>query len=422
MKHTETELKLQVTDPAIWDNIMVVPLLQQMAEPNSLKKQLLEARYFDTAQHNLQQAALTYRVRREGEQWVATVKGGGSSNGGLHRRQEWNVVVAGPEPDSDVFRDTAVGAKLQELIGEEELEPLFITRFTRYTLQIRTPDGSQVEVAADRGEIIVGTLSAPILELELELKDGQPTALLTLGAQLAREFPLLLETRSKFYRGLQLAGLAGEPADAAAVRYHIAGNIVAKEAVSGLLIESIHTLLAAQDRFLQQPAEPDNLHQLRVMLRRLRSLLSFVRPLIAAQQYSRYQEALRQWGQTMGPLRELDVLIAECYVIAANQKTASKGRLTVANSLTVQRQEALQLLITSLGAGQSTALLLEIWAWLAENPMQAVPQADLTLRAFSRQRLGGWLKNLLKQGKQLDITQEQELHQLRIRGKKLRYG
>jgi CHAD domain-containing protein len=29
---------------------------------------------------------------------------------------------------------------------------------------------------------------------------------------------------------------------------------------------------------------------------------------------------------------------------------------------------------------------------------------------------------LLKQGKQLDITQEQELHQLRIRGKKLRYG
>jgi triphosphatase len=90
-----------------------------------------------------------------------------------------------------------------------ELRPLFCTDFERQRWVI-THAEAQIEVALDQGEVSVpGTaLSAPILELELELLSGPDTALQTL-AQALRQSPggtLLLNPcdTSKAQRGMAL--------------------------------------------------------------------------------------------------------------------------------------------------------------------------------------------------------------------------
>lgn len=206
-KNTEVEIKFQITDLKIGDDILAALQSGKYGQPDLPWFDTLEAYYYDTPDKALHRCRLAYRIRREKGCWVATVKGGGKSAGGLHTRQEYNVVVDGCLPSIAPFVGTDIGDKLQDAIGESRLELLFITRFERRALMVKMPDDSVIEAAVDRGEIVAGNKQDSILELELELKSGDTGTLLKLGAVLAERYPLLLESRSKYYRGLLLAGI-----------------------------------------------------------------------------------------------------------------------------------------------------------------------------------------------------------------------
>lgn len=234
--NTEIELKLQVANPAAWPEIVASPLWASWGEAK-WQKTMMEAVYFDTPERSLNARRIAYRVRQEGNQYVATVKSGGSSSGGLHERREWNIEVKSSQPDINVFKNTEIWPELAEAAVNQQLAPLFATVFERLTLEISLSDGAIIEIAADQGEISAGEQRSPILELELELKKGNPESLLTLGAELTEKFPLLLEWRSKYYRAMELAGLIqaerfAEYADAQA-----------------LAIKNIQSLLALQTVF-----------------------------------------------------------------------------------------------------------------------------------------------------------------------------
>ena len=65
-------------------------------------------------------------------------------------------------------------------------------------------DGSEIEVAIDRGEIATRTHTRPISEVELELKRGKKWALFRLAHELAETLPFRLEVKSKAERGYEL--------------------------------------------------------------------------------------------------------------------------------------------------------------------------------------------------------------------------
>lgn len=205
MEHgMEIELKLQVAARSAWDALAAFVRARGEAAP-PLE---MEALYFDTPQADLRRARLAYRVRREGTRWVATLKGGGSSAGGLHRRSEWNRPAAGAQPDLSLFADVLDGSAA---LSAAELRPVVRTIFVRQAVLVQC-EGATLEAALDCGAIEAGGRSAPILEVELELKAGRLAGALQFGAELAQRFPLVLESRSKFLRGLLLAGLAQESA------------------------------------------------------------------------------------------------------------------------------------------------------------------------------------------------------------------
>nr|WP_092070047.1 CYTH domain-containing protein [Dendrosporobacter quercicolus]NSL48105.1 CYTH domain-containing protein [Dendrosporobacter quercicolus DSM 1736]SDM05508.1 CYTH domain-containing protein [Dendrosporobacter quercicolus] len=245
MAEYETELKLQITTSADGDKILEAPVLTAAMQAGTRRKDCLEARYYDTADGSLRMAGWAYRVRCEAGAWVATVKGGGQAAGGLHKRLEYNIAVAGPEPDLAVFSGTPAGKKLRSAAGASKLKTVMLTRFERETALV-VIDGSTIEVAVDKGEIIAGHQRSPILEIELELKAGTPTVLLLTGAKLAEQFSLLLEPRSKFARGLALAGLAAW----------------ADQPAAGPVINRVHRLLAAQAALWHNPAEQQQEQQL----------------------------------------------------------------------------------------------------------------------------------------------------------------
>lgn len=405
----ETELKLQVAEPGCWQQLLAH--LPSLAPEGAVRRGRFRAIYYDTPGGALRQARLALRVRQEDGRWMATLKGGGTGLGGLHQRQEWNVPLKGPqEPSLYLFAQTGAAEVLRAALAEEEegltWQAVLETDFERTSLEVSRPDGSRVEIAADAGAIIAGGQRSPILELELELLAGGEAALFALGGDLARLFPLLPGSSSKYHRGLQLAGLAAPEEEPP-------GGCVA-----GSREVLLHWLKAAaywQGRFLAQPEEVQPVHQLRVYLRRLRSALSFCRPFLTAEDCRKHQQELRLWAGRLAGVRETDVLLASLAASGLGAEEGLQGGLEL--ELTARRRVLAADAWRELSQGGSTPLLLSLWGWLLSADWGQEPTpAQLTAR------LAKWVEKLRQVGEEADAHHEEQLHAWRIQGKKVRYA
>jgi len=209
----EIELKYLINDEnkaeKIWKELKEHPGLVA----GSAEEKWMHAVYFDAADERLSKEKIAVRVRREGDELVATCKWGGNQrkalNGGdaVHVRPELNVPVKDDSwfvtPPSDLFGDSEIGERIAALLGEEPLVPLLETKFTRRLIQIRS--GEMIcEAAVDTGEIKAGDRSEPICELELELLQGDSEQLILLGEGFKARYGLIAGKKSKFARGKAL--------------------------------------------------------------------------------------------------------------------------------------------------------------------------------------------------------------------------
>ncbi|MCX7779930.1 MAG: CYTH and CHAD domain-containing protein [Negativicutes bacterium] len=410
----EIELKLRLADASRWREVMAWAAENGLADVQAWRHEILEAQYFDTKERDLQQARLAYRIRCENGKCIAAVKGGGSAAGGLHQRSEWEVEIDAPDSLVTTFAGTPVGKELAELVGDKPLEMLFSTRFDRHAAMLRPDVATAIELVIDRGAIIAGDKQEPIQEIELELKSGSLPVLLDLAADLAARVPLLFEERSKYHRGLVLAGLERQPpkkkpAPAAAPGQTDGG-------ARRLLIEALHGVLKWQTRLLTDSAASENLHRLRVKLRRLRALLAFFRPLLPEEECTAFQQELREWSRLFGPVRDIDVLLEAWQAMIASGALALRGQQWLIAVLSDERAARMQTIMPELARGSATPMFLRLWSWL-ETALADVGGC----RQFIVKRAGEWMQDMLEFGKAPDFADMDVLHRLRIEGKKLRY-
>lgn len=203
----EIELKLKVPDPQLGERILQDPLIMSLSRDTQPRIKEFETTYYDTRGHLLINHQVCYRIRNSAGGYIATIKGFGSSQDGLSIRSEWNRQLPENIPTLEPFKDLAIGRELESLIKDEEILPIFLTRFKRRTFDLISQGGSCIELALDVGEIKAGTRREPICELELELKSGQVEDVVRLGEALAQAYRLTPEERSKYQRGIILAGL-----------------------------------------------------------------------------------------------------------------------------------------------------------------------------------------------------------------------
>lgn len=200
----ETEIKLRVSHETL-AALREHPLLKKRNKSGWQRGELFN-QYFDTPARDLARAHVALRLRRDGEQLIQTLKTRGQSVAGLSERNEWDWYLDTPTLDLSKLADDCWPAALADL-DKSQLAPLFTTDFIREKAEIAWGRGKAkvvIEAALDLGKVIAGEGEEEICELELELRQGEPDALLELAAELAADLPLMPCDISKAERGYRL--------------------------------------------------------------------------------------------------------------------------------------------------------------------------------------------------------------------------
>jgi triphosphatase len=415
--HDEIELKLSLTpDAAV--RLFRLPLLRSLATGRARSRQLVTT-YYDTPSQALRRKGMALRVRRDGKRLQQTLKLPVGIDGGVRRFREYESDIDRARPDVRRIDHDVVGSMFDGAKADN-LKPVFTSDFERRVLPVRLGD-SEIEVALDVGELRAGRRRVPICEAELELKSGNPAQLYELALAMQANLPLRIERRTKAARGYRLCDRR-KPTVEKWEAVQLAPSHTVGEAFPWLARSCIAHVLSNVPVVLEN-RDPAGVHQVRVGLRRLRTLLDAFRSYLSPQVLA-HINAERRWLQRhLGPAREWDVFIAETLDPALAHSTDRAEARTLRRLALSLRNAAYAEARATLRDARLTDFVLRLEAWLdsgawtnAAAEVLDRPIIDLADRALAK--CYGRAEALAEHGGTLS---DEEVHALRIRIKTLRY-
>jgi len=418
----EIELKLSVR-PDRLERVMRSPHLQGDGARRAISRALKNI-YYDTPHLALRERGLVVRVREAGRRYIQTVKAAnGSSASGLFNRHEWERSVPGPKPDLAGIDDPTLRRELGATATQ--LAPVFSSEINRTTRTIQHHDAG-IEVAIDQGWVMTPRGSAPICEIELELKEGKPDALYDLALALNKETPLRLETLSKSDRGYAI--LTED-----AIGWSKAAPLVLDPAMSGSqAFETIlrHNLMhiLTNERAAREGHDPEGVHQVRLAARRLRSVLSLFRSVVPADTVAALNEELRWLAGEFAAARNLDVFVDQLLRPVQAAFADDPDLATLEAMARNRRGDAYELVRAAFATGRYTGLLLQIGRLIESRGWQETlePEAAQRLaepaRVLASRLLSERYRKVRKRGRNFSDLSPKDRHRLRLGVKKLRYA
>ncbi|MGB5077788.1 MAG: CHAD domain-containing protein [Sphingorhabdus sp.] len=394
----ETELKLELTmeGAALVEASSLLPGKPAWVEQYST--------YFDTPNCLLFKAGLSLRIRLANGARTQTVKGDGANAAALFVRSEWERSVADDRPILD--DTTPISSLLCEKV--REIAPIFKVDVIRQIWIIKEGK-TLIEVALDRGEVIAGDRSAPICEIEFELKSGNTSDLFAWARRIDGVTPVHLGLLSKAERGYRLRSAMPESAKAEPVTLE-------KKMTADVAFQKIAHSCLLQFRLnevLIEDQNPDALHQARVGLRRLSSALTTFKPILTDEAFPVIRANIRWLAGELGRARDLDVLAAR----ATNQELHER--------LETARIDAYSRIQEVLESKRARACMLDLAEWIADGRWLSQPDArferKLASKVFAREVLHRLHKKVKKAGNLTKLGDE-KLHKVRKNAKKLRYA
>jgi len=167
--------------------------------------------------------------------------------------------------------------------------------------------------------------------------------------------------------------------------------------------------------------DAEYLHDTRVALRRLRSLLAQLKGVLAAEEHAHLAGELRWLAACTGPARDLDTLLFELRLT----EPALRADLEPALVAFEHERARLQVqLCSELRGARARALLARLRERFsgADGTRRAGPQAERPFAHLLAKRLGRRQRQVVRRARALDAHgPAAELHELRIACKKLRY-
>ncbi|MEZ5644966.1 MAG: CYTH and CHAD domain-containing protein [Burkholderiaceae bacterium] len=428
---TETELKLSLHAVDL-PRLLAHPLLQ--AQPPLVRH--LRNTYFDTPSQDLMRERIAVRERQIGRRTWLTVKTAGHSAGGLSQRQEWEAPSrAGALNMADIVTDPDLAQRLMAM--RSRLVPLFHTHFQRRQW-VLVHGQSRIEVALDQGDISTDAGGGrparrqALLELELELKDGEASDLLDLAHTLSLgpdggDGPgiwLHPDDRSKAARGLML--FTGQTPQAATATPHtLQADIHPLEAWRSTALACVAQLQANTVPWLEMDpahaqADPEFVHQARVALRRLRTGLRLFAPWLPRRFAAHWSAVWREAASHLGEPRNWDVLVNELQpILLAPCPPADATRWS--DWIHDQREAAHRRARAALeNPGHTRALLAFMHGIMALPPARRRDRT--TVGAWAIDALAVPHRRLLEQTREALSAGPEARHELRIAVKRLRYA
>jgi triphosphatase len=195
----EVEAKFALRQPVTPEQVETLPWAPyQVGERHVIDQHDV---FLDTSDRKLGRAHYALRLRHANGRLIATLKGLGMVESGVHTREEWEGPAADHTPAG---WPEEIRARLQPLVGTESLEPLLEVHNRRYMWALLRDSVQIGELALDKGTIVAAERQLSMHELEIELKGGKRSDLTALCAVVQYDLPAQPEDRSKLARGLAL--------------------------------------------------------------------------------------------------------------------------------------------------------------------------------------------------------------------------
>ena len=137
----ETEFKYNLEDTSIFDSIV------ETAGAKNIRLEDVEvidmhAVYFDTEDFDFRKKGIAYRIRQEDDRCTATIKWDVNVKEGLHRREEFNLVVNDERfalnPNIDIFVSSDAYDVLLAAAGDKPLKPTISMDYQRKQFKVDT--------------------------------------------------------------------------------------------------------------------------------------------------------------------------------------------------------------------------------------------------------------------------------------------
>lgn len=383
----------------------------------------LSTTYFDTADGALRDRGLALRVRRDGEHFIQTIKGRDEGIGGALHRREIEAPIQSTRPNLDAIDDPEIATTLREstLTG---LKPVFRVEVERLSIG---PIGNRADVAVDIdvGKVSAGRRRSAIYEIEIESKGGPVGVLYDLALQLHHEVPVRISKVSKSDTGYLL--FAGEePGSKKGKKPDLDPEITTEQSLSRIMQACLDQLIA-NEPCVSRTKNPEGIHQMRVALRRMRSILRLFRDLLPEKRYNDTVAELRWLANALGPARDWDVFSTEIVGPVLDHMPDHNALSTLKRRADSRRSRCRKTAQEAVASPRFTELALRLSAWIASPSWHPMASPEVSARLaepatnFATQALRKRFKRVRKLASRIKQLSVEQRHELRIEVKKLRY-
>jgi triphosphatase len=379
------------------------------------------ATFYDTEDHALRRRGLTLQVRRSGRNYVQNLirESGAAVDAG-----DWVDTIRGPRPDpsapqfqSEIGGDVAVG----------DLHPLFAVGVERSSFRLSPNEDAEMEVAIDRGEIrAIGGATAQIHLIDLAMKRGDGVALWDVALRLLELVACRIEPEGAAGQGFRLLSPDEKPVARNGLTIALDADMTFDAALQQIGRGLIESLLRNESHALA--GHPEGIHQMRISVRRLRSLLSAVRAMLPKDHYAWANGVLRWLGSALGPVRNLDVFDHTLLKPVSGALKGERDLARLAAAARRRRKTAHDRAREAIASQRYTASIMRLARWFEARSWRDQPVTEKSARLVGplADVAPGLLRRLYRKARRRaknfpDLGPPQR-HKLRIALKQLRYA
>ncbi len=394
-------------------------LLAMAGRPRPTRRSFART-YYDTPDRALRRRDLVLGVRKEGRRFIQTVTAPALAGG------EWEDAIAGASPDPAA---PAAGRHLPSSLAADALKPLFTTVVQRAAFDLAPRSGTRIAVAIDRGEIRTadGGDAVPAHAIRLTLTRGEPVVLWDIAVRLLEIVPFRVETATLAERGYRLIeGEQAKPPVVHATPIRLEAKMAFDAALQTMGRSCIAMLLS--NEWAAVAGDADGVHQMRVAVRRLRAVLSAVKPMLPEEHFRWANGELKWLGAALGPVRNWDVFTASLLAPVQQQALARGRDLTrLAAASERQRRAAYERARDGIQSQRFTAAVLRLARWFEARGWRDQPVSEESARLVAPLRkvapdiLARVHRKAQAGARKFAALTPPQRHRLRIVLKKLRY-
>ncbi|SDB89639.1 CYTH domain-containing protein [Acinetobacter boissieri] len=360
---SEIELKLQIPKQK---KLQILKAIQAL-EP---KKIPLHAQYFDTSTFELAQKHTAIRLRKEGKEWIQTLKG--ASNDALQRYElEINRGETEQAPELQLKfykKDKEAESLLGHFIKTPDQLVIQFETIVERQFKIITYNTSEIEVCLDLGRVGRNEHYEEICEIEFELKSGHVADLIMFTQQWVEQYGIWLDVRSKAERG-NLISRSEKVSPAPEVNhFHLTKKMLKKPLLAKIITHYTRPLLPCVAAIADQVAEISHYQCAEVSLSHLIQMIDLF-------------ESNNTLKSHMTQLKHIKQLLSDYVLLSELQENIQPYTLDsfkgLAPSLSRLRAELAQ----SIMSKETTLLLLDLLN-LSQNEIEL---SDITVAQFLQQ-------------------------------------